>query len=162
MAQPVRVLFVCLGNICRSPLAEATFRHLVREAGLEQRFHVDSAGTSSYHEGQAPDARAAEIARRHGLALSGRARPITADDIRRVDYAIVMDAENLRDVRRLADGVRRDAEVHLLREFDAEADVELEVPDPYFGGPRGFEQVQAIIERSCRGLLEHIRAERAL
>ncbi|MBI4544214.1 MAG: low molecular weight phosphotyrosine protein phosphatase, partial [Gemmatimonadetes bacterium] len=117
MAQPVRVLFVCLGNICRSPLAEATFRHLVREAGLEQRFHVDSAGTSSYHEGQAPDARAAEIARRHGLALSGRARPITADDIRRVDYAIVMDAENLRDVRRLADGVRRDAEVHLLREF---------------------------------------------
>lgn len=158
----IGVLFVCLGNICRSPLAAAVFRKLVRSAGLESRFEVDSAGTSDWHVGEPPDARAVAVARRRGVELAGRARQITPRDLERFDYVIVMDAENLADVERLAREVRPGGEVHLLREFDPVAGGALEVPDPYFGGRRGFEEVHDIIERSCRGLLEHIRAERAL
>jgi protein-tyrosine phosphatase len=159
---PIKVLFVCLGNICRSPLAEAVFRHRVRAAGLEDRFEIDSAGTSDYHEGEPPDRRAAAVARRHGIELTGRSRPITASDLRRFDYIVVMDAQNLRDVRRLAERVRPEPEIRRLREFDAESAGDLDVPDPYYGGEQGFETVQRIVERSCDGLLAHIRSERSL
>lgn len=160
--EPIKVLFVCLGNICRSPMAEAVFRSVVRDDGTADRFEIDSAGTSGYHEGEAPDARAQEVARRRGITLTGRSRPITDDDLERFDYVIVMDANNLRDVSALAERVNPDAEVHLLREFDPEAHGDLDVPDPYYGGEAGFEQVQDMIERSCVGLLEHIRSERTL
>lgn len=160
--EPVKVVFVCLGNICRSPLAEGVFRHLVRAAGVADAFDVDSAGTSDYHVGDAPDARAAAVARRRGIKLDGRARRIEPNDLERFDYVIAMDVTNLEDVKRLAHAASPGAEIRLLREFDPKAGDELDVPDPYFGGPQGFERVHAIVERSCRGLLDHIRRERGL
>lgn len=153
----VRVLFVCLGNICRSPLAEGVFRGLVREAGLDHVFEIDSAGTSDYHEGDLADPRTIEVARRRGIELTSRSRPVTEADVERFDYLVVMDASNLRDVRRLADSIRPDARIHRLREFDPEAAGDLDVPDPYYGGEDGFVLVQDIVERACAGLLTHLR-----
>jgi protein-tyrosine phosphatase len=159
-AERIGVLFVCLGNICRSPLAEGVFAEVVRRAGLEAMFDVDSAGTSNYHRGEAPDPRTVETAARRGVTLSHAARQITGADLHRFEYVVVMDEPNLMKVRRLAATIRPDAELHLLRAFDEEAVDEWEVPDPYFGGADGFEDVHEMVERSCRGLLRHIREER--
>ena len=156
------VLFICLGNICRSPLAEGVFRGLVREAGLEDHIVIDSAGTSDYHEGNPADPRTIEVARRRGVELTSRSRPITAEDIENFDYLIVMDRSNERDVRRLAESVRPGARIHFLREFDPMNDGDLEVPDPYYGGEEGFVLVQELVERACEGLLEHIREEKGV
>ncbi len=150
------VLFVCLGNICRSPLAEGIFDHLVHEAGLDERFDIDSAGTGAWHVGERPDARAAMVATKQGVELDSRARQITDDDLDRFDYVIVMDHENLRNVRRMADASDSDVEVHLLREFDEEEGDE--VPDPYYGGASGFETVYEMLHRSCQTLLERLKA----
>lgn len=154
------VLFVCLGNICRSPLAEAVFRAQVRAAGLDDRFEVDSAGTSGYHDGESPDSRAVEVARRRGIRLDGTSRRVTVEDLRRFDHVLAMDDDNLAELRRLADRAGIDADIQLLREFDAEAGGDLSVPDPYFGGQHGFEHVQDIVERSCAALLDAIRSGR--
>jgi len=151
------VLFVCLGNICRSPLAEGVFRHLVEQAGLSERFEIESVGTGSWHVGERPDARAAMIASQHGVTLDSRARQITEADLDRYDYVIVMDRENLRNVERMVDATGSDAQVRLLREFDAEADGD-EVPDPYYGGASGFETVYEMVLRSCQGLLDRLKA----
>jgi protein-tyrosine phosphatase len=156
----IGVLFVCLGNICRSPLAEGVFRELALEQGVGDRFDIDSAGTSSYHTGEAPDPRTTELARRRGITLAHRARQITAEDLDRFDYVVAMDRENLRRIERLAGGRPHRARVVLLRSFEDDA-ADLEVPDPYFGGPRGFEEVHGIVERSCRGLLSYIREHHA-
>ena len=158
----VRVLFVCLGNICRSPLAEGVFKSLVEAEGLAGRFVVDSAGTSAYHEGERADARMRRVAESRWVVLTSLSRPIVEADVERFDYLIVMDASNERDVRALAERVRPDAKVVRLREFDPEADGDLDVPDPYYGGIDGFERVFDIVDRSCRGLLSHLRAEHAL
>ncbi len=160
--EPIRVLFVCLGNICRSPLAEAVFRRTVADAGLTDRFEIDSAGTSGYHDGEPPDGRAAETAARRGVTLSGASRRITAEDVAHHDYLIVMDRENLAEVEELVADADADPDVHLLREFDELAAGDLEVPDPYFGGPQGFDLVHDLVERSCAGLLAHIREEHGL
>lgn len=153
----LNVLFVCLGNICRSPLAEGVFQHLVNEAGIAHRFHIDSAGTSGYHAGDPPDARTSTVARARGIELTSRSRQLLQEDLQRFDYLIVMDEDNRAGVERLARKKAPRAKVHLLREFDNEADGDLNVPDPYYGGPRGFEDVHDMVERSCRVLLEHIR-----
>lgn len=155
-----RVLFVCLGNICRSPLAEAVFRHQVRERGVEDRFEIDSAGTSDYHIGDPPDRRSAATARKYGITVTGSGRQISADDLRTFDYIIVMDAQNLADVERLKAASGGTANVHRLREWDPESDSP-DVPDPYYGGDDGFEEVQAIVERSSAALLDHLLAEAA-
>lgn len=159
MNSSISVLFVCLGNICRSPLAEAVFRQVVSDAGLEARFRIDSAGTSGYHVGEAPDARTTEVAARRGVEVRGESRRVERADAADFDYLIAMDADNRREVERLAAGVDGDVEVRLLREFDPEADGQLDVPDPYYGGPRGFENVHDLVERSARGLLTYL-AER--
>jgi protein-tyrosine phosphatase len=158
----IRILFVCLGNICRSPLAEGVFRHLVRERGLERHFHVDSAGTSGWHTGAPPDARSAETARRRGITLAGSSRKLASADLETFDYVIAMDAENLDAILALAGrsaGAR--ARVHRLREWDPRPG-DLDVPDPYYGGPQGFENVQDIVERSCAALLDHVLAQHGL
>jgi protein-tyrosine phosphatase len=157
--EPIRVLFVCLGNICRSPLAEAVFRHLARERGVEHLFEIDSAGTSGYHAGDPPDRRSAEAARARGVEVTGRSRRLTPDDLRRFDYVIAMDAENRRDVEAIRSGAGEGARVHLLREWDPEGEG-LDVPDPYYGGKRGFEEVHDIVERSAAALLDHLLRER--
>ncbi len=156
----ISVLFVCLGNICRSPLAEAVFRQTVADAGLASRFRIDSAGTSGYHDGEPPDARTREVAARRGVEVRGSSRRVTEADVHDFDYVVAMDADNLREVEGLmaragADGSGPQA--HLLREFDSSADGDLEVPDPYFGGPQGFDIVHDLVERSARGLLEHLQ-----
>lgn len=158
----IGVLFVCLGNICRSPLAEAVFRSVVAEAGLTDRFAIDSAGTSSYHTGEGPDPRTVAVARGRGIELDHLARQIHETDFDRFAYMLVMDRENLRKVERLRDRVAPHADVRLLRSYDPQGRGDAEVPDPYFGGEEGFREVQEIVERSCRALLAHIRAEHAL
>jgi protein-tyrosine phosphatase len=160
--QRISVLFVCLGNICRSPLAEAVFRAVVAEEGLEDRFRIDSAGTSGYHEGEPPDRRTTAVAARRGVTVDGASRQITRADVASFDYLIVMDAENLGNVRRLAGRDGSTPEVRLFREFDPEAAGELDVPDPYFGGPDGFENVHDLVERSARGLVDHLREQHGL
>jgi protein-tyrosine phosphatase len=155
----VRVLFVCMGNICRSPLAEGVFRHLVRQRGLTERFEIDSAGISGYHVGDPPDARSAEVARQRGIELSGRARRLKRSDLDHYEYVLVMDSENRAGVDRLANGGLVVAQVRYLREFDPEAGGELEVPDPYYGGTTGFERVHDMVARSCERLLDLIVEE---
>lgn len=159
--QPIRVLFVCLGNICRSPLAEAVFRHRVEERGWADRFEIDSAGTSGWHRGAPPDARSAETARRRGIDVAGASRKVVAADLRRFHYVIAMDEENLDTLRELQASAGGTAQVRRLREFEPRA-ASLDVPDPYYGGPRGFEEVHDIVERACAGLLAHIAAEHGL
>ena len=159
--RPIRVLFVCLGNICRSPLAEAVFRHKVDERGWTDRFEIDSAGTSGWHRGSPPDPRSTETARRRGITLAGGSRKVTAADLRTFDYVIAMDAENLAALGDLRAQAGVTADVRRLREFEADAR-SLDVPDPYYGGPRGFDDVHDIVDRGCAGLLAHIAAERGL
>jgi protein-tyrosine phosphatase len=162
MKERIGVLFVCLGNICRSPLAEGVFRDQVERSGLSDRFDIDSAGTSSYHTGDSPDPRTVEVAARRGLELRHAARQLRRADLERFHYVVVMDGSNASRVHRLANEAPGRAEVLLLRRFDLEADGELDVPDPYFGGPDGFEEVHDMVERSCSELLAHIRDEHDL
>ena len=157
---PNRILFVCLGNICRSPLAESIFRHVARERGVEHLFEIDSAGTSGYHAGSPPDSRSVATARARGVEVVGRSRMLTRDDLAAFDYIVAMDAENLSEVRDLQARVGGAARVHRLREWDPEPG-DHDVPDPYYGGPRGFEAVHDLVERSCRGLLDHLLRERS-
>jgi protein-tyrosine phosphatase len=159
-APRTRVLFVCLGNICRSPLAEGVFLHLVREAGLAHRFDVDSAGTGDWHVGERPDARAAAVAGKHGVELPSRARQVTRDDLDAFDHVLAMDRENLRDLLRLARADVR-ADIRLLRAHDPVRDRHDgdDVPDPYYGGPSGFDLVYEMVHRSCTALLDELTAE---
>jgi len=158
MSQHIRVLFVCLGNICRSPLAESVFRHLARSRGVEGRFEIDSAGTSGYHAGSAPDRRSVETARQRGVEVVGRSRKIVAGDLSRFDYVVAMDVENRGEIERLRRAVSGGARVELLRLWDPNG--EGDVPDPYYGGARGFDEVHDIVERSCAALLDHLLGER--
>ncbi len=151
------VLFVCLGNICRSPLAEGVFRQLVEDAGLTQAFDIDSAGTGAWHVGERPDGRMALVAERHGITLDGRARQIEPEDLDRFDYLIAMDRDNLRVLERMADARASECEVRLLRSFDADAGEE-DVPDPYYGGASGFENVYVMVRSACEAMLRQIRA----
>ena len=158
MAPPVRLCFVCLGNICRSPTAEALMRRHVAEAGLEGRVEIDSAGTGSWHVGEPPDRRAAAEAGRRGVSMDGqRARQFQAADFGRFDLVVAMDPENAADLRRIAPDAAAEEKVRLLREFDPEAGDDLAVPDPYFGGSDGFTRVFDLVDRSCAGLLDHLR-----
>jgi protein-tyrosine phosphatase len=157
----VRLLFVCLGNICRSPTAEGVMRHLVREAGLEDAVTIDSAGTGSWHVGHPPDERATAAAQARGIVLEGRARQVTPEDFDAFDLIVAMDASNRRDLERLARLAGATTPVVALREFDPQAVAagELDVPDPYYGGDEGFEHVLDVIERASRGLLDHVREQ---
>src|SRR5271157_2363721 len=148
----IRVCFVCLGNICRSPTAEGVFRRLVSTANLSQKFEIDSAGTGTYHVGESPDARDRTVARRRGYDLTGTARQFQRSDFARFDYVLAADDNNLRALRKLAPSDEARCRVHLLREFDATAAPGAEVPDPYYGGPAGFDEVIDICERACGGL----------
>lgn len=156
---PVKILFVCLGNICRSPLAESVFRHLARDRGVDHLFEIDSAGTSGYHAGAAPDRRSAATALARGVEVTGRSRQLVGQDLQRFDYVIAMDAENQREIEALHAAAGGTARVHRLREWDPERSGP-DVPDPYYGGARGFEEVHDIVERSCAALLDHLLRER--
>jgi protein-tyrosine phosphatase len=154
----MRILFVCMGNICRSPTAEGVMRALLREAGLEDRVEIDSAGTGGWHAGEPPDARATEAAHRRGVTLAGAARQIVPEDFERFDLIVAMDRENLRGLLAVAPDEEAAEKVRLLREFDPGAGGDLDVPDPYYGGERGFETVLDHVQAACRGLLAELRA----
>lgn len=149
-----RVLFVCLGNICRSPLAEGVMRHLVEERGLSDRVEVDSAGTGAWHVGESPDPRSVEVAARNGVSLEGQsARKVVPADFRDFTRVIAMDQSNLRDLSGFApDGAP--ADLRMLRDHDPLGAGD--VPDPYYGGEDGFDRVYEMVERSCRALLDEI------
>jgi protein-tyrosine phosphatase len=156
MAEPVRICFVCLGNICRSPTAKGVMQHLVTRAGVGDRIHVDSAGTAAYHVGDRPDRRAMAELRRRGVALEHLGQQFTAVDFERFDLVLAMDRSNARALRRIAPSQEAAAKVHLLREWDPEAGDDLEVPDPYYGGDAGFVEVFDMVERSCAALLDEL------
>ncbi|MFA6122028.1 MAG: low molecular weight protein-tyrosine-phosphatase [Sideroxydans sp.] len=154
----VKVLFVCMGNICRSPTAEAVFRHYVEKECLTEYISIDSAGTHDYHIGDAPDGRTQQAALQRGYDMSRlRGRQVEAGDFARFDYVLAMDEANLSILKRLRP---RDAESHLglFLEF-AEKHDEREVPDPYYGGAQGFEHVLDLVEDAAKGLLKHIRQQ---
>ena len=153
----VRVLFVCLGNICRSPTAEGVFRHLVESEGLSEVIDVDSAGTAGYHVGQPPDGRSQDAARLRGIDLSGqRARQVKIHDFERFDYLLAMDDENFANLMAICppNRVRR---VQLF--MDYAPGMTKNVPDPYYGQGNGFETVLDMIEVASKGLLADIRGK---
>ena len=156
---PVRLLFVCMGNICRSPTAEGVMRRLLREQGLEDAVEVDSAGTGDWHVGNAPDRRATAAAHARGIALEGAARQVAQADFSEFDLILAADRRNLRDLEAVLPAGAR-AKLHLLREFDpgSAGAPDLDVPDPYYGGDDGFEHVLDLVEAACRGLLDDLRA----
>ena len=151
----VRVCFVCLGNICRSPTAEGVFQRLVHEAGLSAQVVIDSAGTAGYHQGSPADARSRRHAEQRGYKLESRARQFTAADFATFDYVLAMDAQNLSDLEAL--GARGTSQLLLFRSFDETAPAAASVPDPYYTGEAGFEEVLDQCERAARGLLEVVR-----
>jgi protein-tyrosine phosphatase len=155
-----RILFVCLGNICRSPTAEGVMRKLVADEGFEDRIEIDSAGTGGWHVGAPPDERATEAAARRGIALEGAARKFEARDFDHFDLILAMDAENKRNLLALAPDDHARAKVRMLREFDprSRGAEDLDVPDPYYGGPDGFDEVLDLVDAGARGLLDEIRA----
>jgi protein-tyrosine phosphatase len=155
--KPTRVLFVCLGNICRSPTAEVVFRRYVEQAGLEHQIEIDSAGTGDYHIGEPPDERARDAASRRGYDLSAlRARQVTRRDFEVFDYLLAMDEENARSLKRLAPHGHAH-KVILFTDFGTNG--ARYVPDPYAGGVQGFEHVLDLVEDAARGLLRHIESE---
>ena len=157
----IKVLFVCMGNICRSPTAEGVFRHVVKEAGLADKIHIDSAGTHAYHIGNPPDPRAQEAAGRRQINLnSQRARKIKAVDFDQFDYVIAMDHSNYSDLDSLRPGEQHD-NLKLFLEYSENFD-EDEVPDPYYGGDQGFEHVLDMVEDASRGLLASIQKKHNL
>lgn len=155
----VKVLFVCTGNICRSPTAEGVFRHRVREAGLEERIGTDSAGTSDYHIGDPPDPRSVRAARSRGVDLSDlRARQVTLRDFTEFDYILAMDEGHVAKLRRMAPAGGT-AEIRLFMDFTPDPP-RRDVPDPYYGEGQHFTEVLDLVETGADALLDHIRRER--
>lgn len=147
-----KILFVCLGNICRSPIAEGIFAHKVRELGLEGRYQADSAGTGDWHVGQPPDRRAIAAAQKRGVALPSLCRQVRPDDFRDFDLILAMDRNNLGDLEALCPAPMR-GKIRLMRDYDTGKDAGADVPDPYYGGPYEFDQVYEMLNRCCSRLL---------
>lgn len=181
IAQKFKILFVCMGNICRSPAAEGTFRHIAENTGIIDKVYIDSAGTHAYHAGSPPDSRSVAAAARYGIKLNGTARQLSISDIREFSLILAMDRENLEDIRNLAGKYYINKQilnnVRMFRQFDPEfmklhsldysrlrsiKDIPFvesvpDLQDPYYGGPSGFDQVQKIIMRTSETLAEIIK-----
>ncbi|MEM7041127.1 MAG: low molecular weight protein-tyrosine-phosphatase [Bacteroidota bacterium] len=155
--QKIKVLFVCLGNICRSPMAEGIFEDLVEKEGVADRFEIDSAGTSGYHVGELPDARGRRVCSENGITLQSRSRQFVKQDLSDFDYVLAMDRSNHRNINNLkTPGANYKAVVSLMRAYDPQPDSH-DVPDPYYGGDSGFQNVFDMLERSNAALLKEIR-----
>ena len=152
----IRVLFVCSGNICRSPTAEGVLRAQLAAAGLADRVEVDSCGLGDWHVGELPDARTRATARRRGVELAHRARQLHPRDLHTFDHVLALDGEHLAALVRMPRGKAR---IALLRSFERDAPPDADVPDPYYGDAAGFEHVYDLCERACAGLIEHLKRE---
>jgi protein-tyrosine phosphatase len=148
-----KILFVCLGNICRSPLAEAIFKHKVKERGLDHQFEADSCGTANYHIGDTPDERTNRNAQKNGIRISHRGRQLSATDLETFDLIFAMDESNFRNIMRLENSEAHAKKISLMRAFDPLGSGD--VPDPYYGGERGFQEVFDILDRSLDNFLDH-------
>jgi protein-tyrosine phosphatase len=157
MDRPFRILFVCMGNICRSPAAEGVMRALAEAEGLAEHIAIRSAGTGGWHAGNLPDPRMRNAAKNRGYDLSSRARQVSSDDLRDHHLVLVMDQQNLREIRPFDSTGDNAAKIRLFCEFCTDHDAD-EVPDPYYGGEQGFEHVLDLLEDGCRGVLRHIRS----
>ena len=154
-----RILFICMGNICRSPSAEGVFRHVLATQAPDLQIEIDSAGTHDYHVGAPPDRRAIEAARRRGIDLSQlRARIVVAEDFAAYDLILAMDEENLQELRRRAPAAHRER-IRLMMDFAPQA-ASRHVPDPYYGGAQGFEEVLDLLEEAAQGLLAELRSRK--
>ncbi|MEV6109329.1 low molecular weight protein-tyrosine-phosphatase [Streptomyces sp. NPDC051940] len=159
MAEPLRVCFVCTGNICRSPMAESVFRSRIEEAGLDSLVETDSAGTGGWHEGDAADPRAVRVLERHGYDSEHTARQFHASWFAEKDLVIALDEGHLRELRRMAPTPADAEKVRLLLSYDPDAEPgDLDVPDPYYGDMDGFEECLELIEGAAEGLLGAVRA----
>lgn len=154
----ISVLFVCLGNICRSPLAMNLFKREVSERGLSGHFEIDSCGTSDYHIGSSPDSRTVENALKNGLEINHSARQLTPSDLEKYDYLLAMDRDNLANIKALDPSGQYEDKIFLMRDFDPE-EQRAEVPDPYFGGEQGFQNVYEILKRSVSHFLDNVVEE---
>lgn len=161
MTNKKNICFVCAGNIVRSPLAQHLFTRWVRQAGLEGKYVIGSAGTGHWHVGESPDSRMRRVAARKGLVYDGRARQFQRDDFKRYDLIVAMDLENRDFLRSLARNDAERAKIRLIREFDPDGGPNASVPDPYYGGIEGFEEVYSILERSTRELLDSLEQNEA-
>ena len=154
----MKILFVCLGNICRSPTAEVVFREIVAREAPDLRLEIDSAGTAAYHVGSPPDSRTRQAALRRGYDMSAlRARVVESKDFDRFDLILAMDRQNFDALRQRAPATAHQR-IRMFLEFAPDADT-TDVPDPYYGGPNGFEEVLDLVEAAARGLLQHVRTE---
>jgi protein-tyrosine phosphatase len=157
MNSTIEVCFVCLGNICRSPLAQGVFESLVKEEGLQDRIITSSAGVGNWHVGNPPDSRMQQTAREHGIHLNSRARQFQSSDFKQMDLVLAMDHSNLSALSQMQPAAELDGKLFLFRYFDPQNNNDLEVPDPYYGGGKGFKTVYQIVERTCPKVLEHLK-----
>lgn len=151
----IKVLFVCLGNICRSPLAEAIFIHKIKEKGLENFFEADSCGTSNYHIGIQPDSRTVKNALRNGVIMNHLGRQLCQEDLDDFDFIFAMDQSNRTNILRLKNAGKHAHKINLMREFDPES--KGEVPDPYYGGEKEFQEVFDILDRTLENFIRHLK-----
>lgn len=158
----IRLLFVCLGNICRSPAAEGIMAGIVLKNELQEFIEVDSAGTSGWHEGELPDERMRDHGEKRGYDFCSRARKFRKADFDNFDYIIVMDANNYRSIKSLAAENEQLKKVHLMTEFSVQFAAQGHIPDPYYGHSSGFELVLDLLEDACEGLLQVIKKEHSL
>ncbi|MGE9295563.1 MAG: low molecular weight protein-tyrosine-phosphatase [Puniceicoccales bacterium] len=154
----MKILFLCMGNICRSPAAHCVFQHLVDQAGLGDHYEIDSAGTIGYHEGAPPDERMQASMRKRQIPIIGRSRPLTHRDLMDFDLILAMDKANLYDARSMTRDEERKKKIRLFTEY-CRKHKDLEVPDPYYGGSGGFERVLDLVEDGCAGLLADTRPD---
>lgn len=156
-----KVMFVCLGNICRSPLAEAIFKHKVKNRGLDDVLWADSAGTSDYHIGEPPDSRTVRNALKNGVTVDHRGQQLTVKHLDEYDYIFAMDSQNHASIQRLVNGRRIRAKIDLIRSFDPLSPGG-EVPDPYYGGEHGFQEVFEMLDRSIEKLIDYLVEENGI
>ena len=158
---PIKILFVCLGNICRSPMAQAVFQGIIDDASLTEYFLLDSAGTSANHEGEAYHRETQRVCRDHSLILRGASRPVLYPDLEEFDYIVAMDSSNYQDLLALDAKGMHEKKISRLLDFSSLGPAhDFDVPDPYFGGPKGFDQVYEIILDGCLGLFRKIKMEK--